>query len=366
LTLGSPACTRLEAGIRDLGRLDGLLVNATEYHPWARCQFFLVQNLLRNAILTQYHRTKAYRDRKGLRDRIQSLLPRELWKRTDRIVAREVATYLWRNTVRIPLPAAVRRMLLDFRSFLAGSARIEMLIGHIVPRDAAIFSATDASIQAVGVLIPTCRIFCLVPISIATAARFYLGKRNPLKLHINVFEFLGLFFAYVIVKIEILAHPEHYPAAPILHTDCDKTPALSWLRKMITASLWGQQLLRLFAEFLLDSPLGMAGEHLAGELNFAPDLVSRPCELYSPKLTDPLARSFQSHIQQICRRLPELESWKVFLPSPELLSLVSFQLSSDSNWERPNVPKQLGQFVPAAYISSGSAPNSVCSGHYFL
>jgi hypothetical protein len=43
-------CTRQQAGIRDLGKLDGLLVNATEYHPWGRCQFFLLQNLLRNAM----------------------------------------------------------------------------------------------------------------------------------------------------------------------------------------------------------------------------------------------------------------------------------------------------------------------------
>jgi hypothetical protein len=87
-------CTRQQAGIRDLGKLDGLLINATEYHPWGRCQFFLSQNLLRNAILTQYHRTRAYRDRRGLRDRIQRQLPRELWKRTDRIVSREVATFV--------------------------------------------------------------------------------------------------------------------------------------------------------------------------------------------------------------------------------------------------------------------------------
>jgi hypothetical protein len=359
-------CTRQQAGIRDLGKLDGLLINATEYHPWGRCQFFLLQNLLRNAILTQYHRTRAYRDRRGLRDRIQRQLPRELWKRTDRIVSREVATFVWRNSVRIPIPEKVRRMIDTYRQFLASKAKIVMLIGHIVPRDPAILAASDASIQGVGVVIPTIKVFCLIPVSLQTAARFYLGKGNPRKLHINVFEFLGLFFAFVISLEEVLARPADFPPAPMLHTDCDNTPALSWQRKMTTASLQGQQILQLYAEFLLDSVLGVSGDHLAGELNVEPDLVSRPSELYSPKLADPLSVPFSTHITQICRKLPALASWRVFLPSREILSAVSLALSSDLSWERPSAPKQRGQFVTAASISSGSPTSSDSWAHCFL
>jgi hypothetical protein len=170
--------------------------------------------------------------------------------------------------------------------------------------------------------------------------------------------------------LSVLAQPSQFPPTPILHTNCDNTSAIAWLSNMPTRSLFGQALLRFLAELSLISTVGVAPKHLAGHLNFRPDLISGPCKLYSPPLVSPLDHSFHCQVTRIFtwifQRLPELVSWQICLPSADLLTSLSSLLSSDAPLGRPLVPKNLGQFVPVGSISAAFLPSSDFSPTYSL
>jgi hypothetical protein len=360
--------SRSDASLRETATLHGILVNAAEYCPWAKCQFFIIQQLLRTAIQERYHAVVNFRKRRNLPTTASAdNLPKELRRRTKQLISRDIASLIWHNRVRIPIAKRVHIILRMLREYLQADGRWEMRIGHIVKRDPAIWPANDASEQGIGVVFHDLQIFCLVPLSDEICRRIKLPPKHPDYLQINVFEFLGIVFAYIISTLIVQSNPGAFPPSPIMHDWCDNTTAIGWVFKMSTSSLVGQSVLRLFAELRLISPVGIECTHLAGDDNHDPDLVSRPSELYSPMLPLPSARSFNEHIFQITQKLPKLASYRVFLPSPELLSSVRSSLSSDVNWaERPVLPKTLGQFATAESIFCGSFENSNSSTQFFL
>jgi hypothetical protein len=286
-----------------------------------------------------------------------SALPRELAKRTELLVSREVADSLWRHHAKITMPPQVTAVLRDIHHHLLSHQPWPMLIGHLVPRNPGLFLATDVSKQGVGVN-DTTQTWCFLPIHPDTARRLDLPAKHLDNIDINIFEFIGLLLAFVMAHLSVLATPSQFPPTPILHTYCDNTSAIAWLSKISMRSLFGQALLHFFTELSLLTTVGAPPKHLAGHLNFPPDLISRPCELYSPHGVSPLDHSFYCHVTQICQHLPKLKSWRIFLPSADLLSNLSFRLSSDVPSGRPLVPKNLGRFVPVGSISAGSSPRS--------
>jgi hypothetical protein len=321
---------RHRANLRAIAQVHGLLLNAGTYFLWARCQFFVVQNLLHQELHRRYHQSKWYEGRTGRIAAMRRTLPRELAKRAEPLASREVADSLWRNRAKIAMPPYVTTVLRDIHQYSLSDQPWCMPIVHLVPRDPGIFSATDASKQGLGVVIDTTRTLYFLPIHPDLARLLDLPAKHPDKLDINIFEFLGLLLCFIMTHLAVSAQPSQFPPHPTLHTDCDNTSAIAWLSKMLTGSLLSQALLRFFAELSLSSPVGAAPVHIAGSLNFRPDLISRPCELYSPQLVSSLDRPFFCHISQICQRLPELESWQIFLPSQDLLLSLRLLLSSDA------------------------------------
>jgi hypothetical protein len=75
----------------------GHLGSATTTCRWARVLFFGLQNLLRVHLVAQYHKSKGYFNRSGGAQRLACSLPPSLAKCLDSLVAREVATLLWRS-----------------------------------------------------------------------------------------------------------------------------------------------------------------------------------------------------------------------------------------------------------------------------
>jgi hypothetical protein len=188
--------------------------------------------------------------------------------------------------------------------------------------------------------------------------RATLPQKHPDKLQINALEFVGVIVTFVILSEWYRGRESQFPPHPVASILCDNTSAVAWCQKMSTNSTIGQNLLRLFAEFRLLSPIGIVASHIAGVDNTLADFLSRPCDLYSPPLTSPSDRMVFSHIQQACLKKKELASWKVFLPTPELLSALCSMLSSNANWERPKSPRNNGVFDQCASILYGSSSNT--------
>ena len=61
--------------------------------------------------------------------------------------------------------------------------------------------------------------------------------------------------------------------------------ANAWMNKMSTSSIMGQNILRLFANYLLLSPIKGHTKHIAGKDNCQVDDISCVKELFTPQKT---------------------------------------------------------------------------------
>jgi hypothetical protein len=265
------------------------------------------------------------------------------------------AEFVWRNRWRVSIDVHSRQGIRIIYVYLSKGLPWEQPIGHVVSRDPGFGASSNASEEAVGVGVPTIKVICIIPLSEGLWKQATLPQKHPDKLQNNALEFVGVIVTFVILTEWHRGRESQFPPHPVASILCDNTSAVAWCQKMSTNSTIGENLLRLFAEFRLLSPIGIAACHIAGVDNTLADFLSRPCNLYSPPLSAPSDRTVFSHIQQACLKKKELASWTVFLPTPELLSALCLMLSSNANWERPKSPRNNGVFVPCTSILSGSS-----------
>jgi hypothetical protein len=68
------------ANLRSIAQVHGILFNAAVYFPWAKCQFFILQILLRDELHARYTKLKWYERRTKREATIRRSLPREFAK----------------------------------------------------------------------------------------------------------------------------------------------------------------------------------------------------------------------------------------------------------------------------------------------
>ena len=124
--------------------------------------------------------------------------------------------------------------------------------------------------------------------------------------------------------------------------------------------------LQLFAEYLKLSPVNPIPEHIKGELNTEADNISRVNKLFPTERSHIFDVPYHILLEQVCQKYKKIRNWEVFLPSPELLSSLSYVVYSDVLTEGPRVEATLGRFVPVNSFFSGSANNTTYSNTYFL
>ena len=162
--------------------------------------------------------------------------------------------------------------------YLASDQPWESPIGHIVPRDPWGESHGDSSESAIGVVIPTIEVFILLPFGESLCNRIKKGE-----VQINVLEFIALFLAYIAVLEEYQNDNSAFPPHPCLLLWGDSMTANAWMNKMSTSSIMGQNVLRLFANYLLLSPIKGHTKHIAGKDNHQADDISCVKELFTPQ-----------------------------------------------------------------------------------
>jgi hypothetical protein len=357
---------RKRARITEIASLVGMVDSAASYFPWARAQLLALQSLLRRCIVRAHRAARASSRLRRAVDDLRRTLPQELSYRFDSLRCREIAAFVWRNRYSVLICDDSRRAVRTLYKYLHSREPWEQLIGHIIDRSPSIEGASDASHDAIGVALPSLRLWCILPLGPALQARTKLPPDHPDHLQINSLEFLGVLLTFVVALTKVLSAPEDFPPAPTLRCLCDNTSAVAWINKFSTASPVGQNLIRLYAEFIRCSPLGLSAAHIAGALNVVPDCISRPCLLFSPPLTSPCDRRFSDLVQAVCQARSELGSWGLFLPSPELLSCLRSTLSSGASKGRPSLPVTYGHFVASASTLYGSSTTKASLGNFFL
>ena len=339
------------ANIKEIATVPGLIGSAGEFFPWAKAQLLLINGLLCTCIKTAYNNARAMNRISKRADQAHRTMPAQMSYRLKFIKEKWQAEYIWRNKHRVLISIDIIRCCILVYKYLESGAPWERPIGHIVPRTPSFVSTGDACLKAIAVQIPRLQVWCLLPFSEELCARI-----SRKEIHINVLEFIALLISFIIVQEKVKLHPEMYPPAPVLLAFGDNTSANAWWKKMSTHSQMGKNVLKLYAEYQLLSPVCSVSEHIKGSDNVIADTISRPHELFTPHLTHVWKTPYHKLIQQVCLRYEEKKLWEVFLPSAELLSALNLALSSDCSWERPKKPKNNGRFVHVGRTFYGGQP----------
>jgi hypothetical protein len=148
-----------------------------------------------------------------------------------------------------------------------------------------------------------------------------LGKDKDV--YINSLKYIALQLASIIVNELYEENPTAFPPSPTHLALGDNTPSLSWFDHHSTASAMGQNQIRLSAEYSLDANVKSSRKHLKGTLNTMADKISRPHEHFTPHLTKIHDIPFSTLVKQVCQKHQILQSYRIFLLSPELFSALS-------------------------------------------
>ena len=342
--------------IREASEIHGTLESVTRYTRWGRALFFTLQNTFRHALQTQYHRVKRYYERSRQSEKIARELPESLLDRLSHLVAKSMAQLLWNSRVEVRVSPALRA---EFQALYDDLQNPDndwsISIGHLIPRDPHVQSLGDASHDGGGAHCPTLRFWFYVLWSDRIRRAVRLPPSHPEYVHINCLEFIVVILqlAAAITAFDTISpavlkellRTARIPAEPILLAWCDNTTAERWTNKVTANSKKGQNLVRIYAELLRSTHLGINCEHISSEDNDKADCISRP----SPSLL-----SHAQRCEQIYQSLDHIRSWSFFQPSQELLQLLSSALFSEPWRDRPSLPKSLGRFVHVASTISSS------------
>ena len=147
---------------------------------------------------------------------------------------------------------------------------------------------------------------------------------------------------------------------------CDSMSANKWMREISTGSVIAQNLLRMFANYLLYSLLKGDTSWIPGDENGEADKVSRVQELFSPKKSEIHDVPYTTLLKQVCLKHKEKQSWRVFQPSAHILSDLNSVLSSKYLTEVPKKRENLGQFYPVESTFYGTAQNAESFNTFFF
>jgi len=152
---------------------------------------------------------------------------------------------------------------------------------------------------------------------------------------INLLEFAVEIINYAAIIMMFKENPSLCSHGfPMLLNWTDNTTSKSWIRKAASKTKKGKALQRLLCSMMMNNPVGIRAEHIAGDLNILADAISRTYSSSYSKL------SFDKLFQEF----PYLKSWNRFHPSQELLSTLYSGLLEGQD-QGLCLPKRLGHFA---------------------
>ena len=347
--------------ILELAQLIGILdSNATLALPMGTSRLFCSSGELSSGPTPNHLPDCAARQIKAAKKYhlLKARLPPHLEKRLVSLIARDIAALQWKSHTPIPMSNAIQHFLTEHHAYLSNPTNPwEIPITYIIVRDYNFLSTGDASELSVGAFCPTLGFWTCIDFHDDLRARFNLSPKNPLYMHINLFEFVIIIvqLAAAITRLEgpsSLSTPNArqlrgIPATPKIQFRSDNTTSVSWASKVSSKKMGGQALVRIWAALLKRTTIDVAIEHLPGASNTTADCISRPAPNSSSLISLRLPKLIQTE--------PEIASWDFFRPHPMLISMLASALSYPSSLAPVNLPLDLGRFETAASTTSSSA-----------
>ena len=340
----------------DLASLLGTLDNHTRYTPWARSWYFALQNSSRYSLLQRHHilkrRSRLFQAKEAQYRRV---LPTHLFKRLGSLISRDKARLLWAKDERFTVDPLARSSIHILLAYLQAHPDPWCThLGFIVPRVPHFYCQGDASHVGGGAHCPHLEFWTDLAWStqVVKGLRFSTPKQ-PGYLHINCLEYVMVIIQSAAVAVRLSTasaaqlsawFPSGPPHIPYYTIDCDNQVSVHWDNSLVGRGTPGQNLLSIESELTRMFPYRRQVHHLAGELNVVADAISR----------NDFSLSFSSRSSQLFATHPSLAKYDYFLPSPELLQLLSSRLFSGPVQAPCALPANLGRFVPTGSTISSS------------
>ena len=267
----------------------------------------------------------------------------------DKILQKTIAKETYKCQHKTYIDKEMRTELIIMKNILSNPKKynLETPIAHIIHREPDFISYGDACLEAGGgysenlfwwhVEWPD-EIKALTIKNLTVTRR--CSQTNNL-VSINLLEFVVEIINYAAVTLlfknecSLCQHK-----FPLLLNWTDNTSAKTWLRKAATRTNKGKALQRLLCSLMINNPVGIKADHIAGSSNILADVISRVYTTSYSKI------SFNNIFQEF----PQMKLWKRFHPSQELLSaLYSGLLQGQDQGLCP--PDKLGHFVQDSNIS---------------
>ena len=346
--------SRTHFTVRDALELQGTMIDASRWYRWGRIHTFILQSTIRQVLRAGYaslvrirHLTEERVERELAKANLQPATIKKLkYTGCNKIYAR----YLYHTKTAIALTPRLRQeltILHDYMSDFTNPWRIN--IGHIIPRDHVAVNVGDSSHYGVGFFSDELRAFCMMPTSQRIRERTRLSSRNAAYVHQNVLEYITAVLDFA-CSITLLEHascealrqelfPDGIPPMPCILSMKDNTSAESWINKAASSSLQAQQIIRVMAEIGKSTNVHQDSAHIPSDENDGADTLSRPDE---PRYSLD-HEALVAHLDHVLTKYPRFNTYKVFLPSNNLLSAITWAL-------RPTDQLNVNQLTPPPVV----------------
>jgi hypothetical protein len=230
----------------------------------------------------------------------------------------------------------------------------ETPISHLIPREADRVIEFDSSLVGAGGVSLDMNLVWMISFPPEILARTLRNRGGGSSLiDINQLEFVALLISYAATLVDLATASAYQPEPPVLLAKGDNTTSLSWLRRQTAdRSPAAKALAHIFATLAARGQVSVNTEHIAGVTNVMADFLSRYDDWCAKH---PSPNSHNAFWQAFLHQFPQTRQCRLFLPSPELLSLLwqALLLNSVPTFDSPAVQRlltadasTLGSFAP--------------------
>ena len=311
--------------------------------PWVRLLYHQLRSSVNECLLNCSSISKNKHEIKQLISELANTKDLNDYSLKDKMLQKLVAKETYKCQHKTYINKSMRSELDIMANILAHPKhyKLETPIAHIIPREPDFVSYGDACLEAGGGYSENLfwwHVEWPNEIKSLTIKNLMITKKclatNDL-VSINLLEFVVEIINYA--AITTLFQDKHLSVVhefPILLNWTDNTSAKTWLRKAATKTKKGKPLQRLLCSLMINNPVGIRAEHIAGLSNTLADAISR---VYSTSFS-------QISFNKIFQTFPQMKSWKRFHPSQELLSAIYLGLLQEQDCGLCP-PNRLGHFV---------------------
>ena len=317
--------------------------------PWIRFIYHQLRSSVNKCLTNCLEISKNKEDIKKLISNVANTTKFDEHELQDRMLQRTIAKETYKCQHKTFIDNSMRTELDIMKQILSNPKKynLETPIAHIIKRDPDFTSYGDACLEAGGGYsenlfwwhVEWPKQIKLLTIKNLTVTRKCLQSNNLVS--INLLEFVVEIINYAAITLLFQNHPalcKH--GFPLLLNWTDNMSSKTWLRKAATRTIKGKALQRILCSLMINNPVGIKADHIAGTSNTLADVISR---VYTTSYSE-------TSFHKIFQEYPQMKSWKRFHPSQELLSvLYSALLQGQDHGLCP--PNKLGHFAQDSNIS---------------